>query len=127
MPIVNITMKKGCSDSAIEKCMEAVAEAIYSNLENTLPRMVRITVNETPGIFIRDGDSIPDHCAPTVTLALGPGRSEEAIGKCMAGVVEAVHKELDVPKEKVRFYILFDNPNNFSIGGKLKDFGKKVN
>jgi phenylpyruvate tautomerase PptA (4-oxalocrotonate tautomerase family) len=127
MPIVNITVKKGCNDIAIDNCVKAVAKAIYSNLENTLPKMVRVTVEETPGIYIRDGENSPDHCAPTVTLALGPGRSEDAIAKCMADVVEAVHKELDVPKERVRFYIMFENPDNFSIGGKVKDFSKKVN
>jgi len=119
-------IRQGCKAEEIEHCVKSVTAAVADNLENTLPRMVRISIYEIPAIYMTDGGEAPDTAAPTLVLQLGPGRSDEAIANCLSAVVEAVHQSFHVPKNKVRFYVERVPGENFAIGGKLKDFNKKV-
>ena len=126
MPIVNLTVKKGCSDAALADCMKALTDAIASNLENTLPRMIRVSVTEVPDNRVVQGEQKVEHCIPTAVFQLGPGRSDVAIEKCMQAMVNAIHLTLDVPKDDVRVYITAVEGDHFAIGGKAKDFSIKV-
>lgn len=126
MPFINMYVRQGIQEEQIRQMVPAVTAAISDNLENTLPRMVRITIYEIPAAYMTDGGAEPDTAAPTLVLQLGPGRSDEAVAKCLKAVVDAVHRTLEVPAEKVRFYVERVPGENFAIGGKLKDFNKKV-
>lgn len=127
MPFVNLYVRQGISSAQTRQLVSDVTAAIADNLENTLPRMVRISIYEIPSPYMRDGAGQPETPAPTLVLQLGPGRSDEAVDRCLTAVVEAVHQALDTPKESVRFYVERVPGENFAIGGKLKDFQKKVN
>ncbi len=127
MPFINLYIRQGCKPEEIERCVKSVTAAVADNLENTLPRMVRISIYEIPESYMTEGGGAPDSAAPTLILQLGPGRSDEAVARCLSAVVEAVHQSFGVPKSKVRFYVERVPGENFAIGGKLKNFNKKVN
>lgn len=126
MPIVNLTVRKGCSDAALANCMKSLTSAIASNLENTLPRMVRVTVTEVEENRVISGSKEVTNCLPTAIFQLGPGRSDAAIHQCMLDMAEAIHTTLEVSLEDVRIYIAHVEGDHFAIGGKVKDFEKKV-
>lgn len=126
MPFINLYMRRGLEDSRAQELVRAVTAAVADNLENTLPRMVRISIYEIPESHLYAVTSAPDSAAPTLVLQLGPGRSDEAVGWCLEAVTEAVHRTLSVPREEVRFYVERVPGENFAIGGKLKNFHKKV-
>ncbi len=126
MPFVNLYAKAGLTEGQIERAVQEVTAAIADNLENTLPRMVRISFYEIPTGYFHAEPSTPDSCTPTLVLQLGPGRSDEAVAKCVDAVAEAVSHSLDCPKADVRFYVERVPGENFAIGGKIKDFNKKV-
>ena len=46
MPTIDITMRKGCSDQAIENCLLQIPKAAEDILENTKKRMLRVSVFE---------------------------------------------------------------------------------
>ena len=46
MPIVTLDVPHGLDDAALEKSMREITEAGANTLENTLPRMIRVTVFE---------------------------------------------------------------------------------
>ena len=122
MPFIDMYVKQGLSDLQIRKTVESVTAAVAGNLENTLPRMVRISVYELPeNCCYAQGER-----APSLKLQLGPGRSDEAVARCIEAVVSAVHESMDIPKEEVRFYVERVPGENFAIGGKLKNFNEKV-
>ena len=127
MPFINLYVKQGLSDCELRQITKSVTEAVATNLENTLPRMVRVCIYEIPAKYFYAAPRSESTRAPTLTLQLGPGRSDEAIVKCVNAVVDAVHKSLSIPREEVRFYVERVPGENFAIGGKLKDFSKKVN
>lgn len=120
MPIVNMMMKKGCSEERIERCMKEITNAIASNLEKTLPRMVRVTVMEIPEQYCLIGDERPASWHPTLTFDIGPGRSEESIQKTMHAIIDAVHDSLDVAKEDISLSIIMTPNEHFTIAGKVK-------
>lgn len=129
MPFVTIYLRKGCEDAAVEACMREISEAGASILENTLLRMLRVSVYDIPGSRIYEGGRLveEDDLAPTVLFDIGPGRSDEAKHAFMAQIAQILHKHLGVPRERVRAYVKDnEHPENFCIDGKLKDFSKKV-
>ena len=129
MPFVTLYLRKGCDDAAVEACMREITEAGAETMENTLLRMVRVSVYDIPGHRIYEGGKIvaEDDLAPTVFFEIGPGRSDEAKNLFMDQIADILHKNLGVPKERVRAYVRDnDHPENFCIDGKLKDFSKKV-
>ena len=126
MPIVELSIKKGCKDEDISNCMKAITDAIASNLENTLPRMVRVTVTEMEEKYIYQGLDHPVGIAPTAIFQLGPGRSDEMIAKSLKEIAQAIHTHLHEPLDQIRVYLNLIPGDTFSIGGKIKDFNKKV-
>ena len=125
MPIVELTIQSGCRDEDIAACMKAITASIAGNLENTLPRMVRVTVTEVEQKYILQGSAHPQGAAPTVMFQLGPGRSDEMIEKTLQEIVQAIHTHLGAPEDEIRVYLNMITGDSFSIGGKVKDFGKQ--
>ncbi|WP_325199186.1 tautomerase family protein [Oscillibacter sp.] len=126
MPFINLYMRRGLTDNQARELVQTVTAAVADNLENTLPRMVRISIYEIPESHLYAGNASPDLAAPTLVLQLGPGRSDEAVGRCLEAVTDAVHRTLSVPREEVRFYVERVPGENFAIGGKLKNFQERV-
>ena len=129
MPFVTIYMRKGCDDLAVAACMKEISEAGAEIMENTLLRMVRVSIYDIPSYRIFEGGVLvaEDDIAPTVFFDIGPGRSDEAKAAFMAKITEILHRNLGVPKERVRAYVKDnDRPENFCIDGKVKDFSEKV-
>ncbi len=129
MPFVTLYLRKGCEDAAVDTCMREISEAGADIMENTLLRMVRVSVYDIPANRIYEGGKLVagNDIAPTVFFDIGPGRSDEAKNKFMDRIADILHKNLGVPKERVRAYVKDnDHPENFCIDGKLKDFSKKV-
>ena len=120
MPIVNMTIKEGCAEEKIERCMKEITNAIAGNLEKTLPRMVRVTVQEVPEKYWLLGGERPASWQPTLTFDIGPGRSEESIQNTMHAIVDAVHTSLEVKKEDVSLAIIMTPNEHFTIAGKVK-------
>jgi len=126
MPIIELTLKKSCcSDENIAACMKGITSAVADNLENTLPRMVRVTVTEVEDKYILQGGKRTPGSCPTVMFQLGPGRSDEMIAKALKGITDAIHQHLGTPLEDIRVYLNLIPGEWFSIGGKVKDFGVK--
>lgn len=125
MPIVELTIQPGSRDEDIAACMKAITASIAGNLEKTLPRMVRVTVTEVEEKYILQGHAHPQQIAPTVMFQLGPGRSDAMIEKTLQEIVEAIHVHLGAPEEQIRVYLNLISGDSFSIGGKVKDFGKQ--
>lgn len=128
MPFMTIYIREGCSSEAIEKSLKEITVAGAEILENTLPRMIRIRVYDAPKDRVYSGGANVAELNPTVVFNIGPGRSGDAKLKFMDATAEILHKNLGCPKESVRAFVYDNaNPNNFCIGGKPKDFTKKVN
>ena len=129
MPFVTLYLRSGCDDSAVETCMREISQAGAEIMENTLLRMVRVSVYDIPGNRIYEGGKLvgEDDLAPTVVFDIGPGRSDEAKTRFMDRIADILHENLGVDNRRVRAYVR-DNtrPENFCIDGKQKDFSKKV-
>lgn len=127
MPFVTLYLPRGCDDAAIEKSMREITAAGANTLENTLERMVRVTVFEADPARVYQGGTQATGLKPTVLFRIGPGRSPEAKDSFMNQIAEILSSNLRCPKEEVRGYVM-DNEkgHHFCIGGKHKDFTKKV-
>lgn len=127
MPFVTLYLPRGCDDAAIEKSMREITAAGANTLENTLERMVRVTVLEADPERVYQGGVTAADLKPTVLFRVGPGRSAEAKDSFMNQIAEILSGNLRCPKEAVRAYVM-DNEegHHFCIGGKHKDFTKKV-
>jgi len=126
MPTVDITLRKGCSDDALEKSMKEISAAAEEILENTLVRMIRVSIYEADDDMILQGEKEVKGIFPTVVFTIGPGRSDEARRKFGKRITEILVKNLGCPPEEIRIYLLSSVGNHFAIGGKVKDFSKKV-
>ena len=127
MPFITLYMQRGCKDEDIEKSMKEITEAGEEILENTLKRMIRVTVLEAdPDRVYKNGEK-EEKLAPTVVFRTGPGRSAEAKDRFMKRISEILQRNLGCEADQVRAYVM-DNEDghHFCIGGKHKDFGKKV-
>ena len=59
MPTIDITMRKGCSDQAIENCLLQIPQAAEDILENTKKRMLRVSVFEAePEMNFENGEAV---------------------------------------------------------------------
>ena len=127
MPFVTIYLPRGCDDAALEKSMREITTVGEEVLENTLTRMIRVTIFEADPERIYLGGEHTEPLTPTVLFRVGPGRSGEAKDTFMARIAEILSKNLNCPKDRIRAYVL-DNEegHHFCIGGKHKDFTKKV-
>ncbi|MPM33760.1 hypothetical protein SDC9_80338 [bioreactor metagenome] len=127
MPFVTLYLPRGCDDAAIEKSMREITTAGANTLENTLERMVRVTVFEADPERVYQGGEQARGLKPTVLFRVGPGRSAQAKNSFMNQIAEILSNNLRCPKEDVRAYVM-DNEqgHHFCIGGKHKDFTKKV-
>ena len=127
MPFVTIYLKRGYDEAAMVKSMKEISETGADLLENTLLRMVRVTVLDAPEERVYIGGEYSEGLHPTVIFNVGPGRSPEAKQAFMRRIAEILSKNLGCEKEDVREYILDESdPNNFVIGGVVKDFNLKV-
>lgn len=128
MPFVTLYVPHGLDDAQLEKCMREITEAGANTLENTLTRMIRVTVFEADQERIYNGGDHTSEIDPVVLFRIGPGRSAEAKDSFMAQIAEILHKNLGCSKERIREYVLDNNgpEHHFCIGGKPKDFSKKV-
>ncbi len=125
MPTIDITMRKGCSDEAIEKCLLQIPRAAEEILENTKARMLRVSVFEAePEMILQDRETA-DGIFPTVVFTIGPGRSEEAKKKFAQKITDILVENLECTREEVRVYTLSSAGNHFAIGGKPKVFAKQ--
>lgn len=120
MPIVNMLLKEGCAEERIERCMKEITNAIAQNLEKTLPRMVRVTVQEIPEQYCLTGHQRPSSWKPTLTFDIGPGRSEESVQKTMHAIIDAVHASLGVAEEDINLSIIMTPNEHFTIAGHVK-------
>lgn len=126
MPNFYVSLRKGCSDAAIERMMKEITEAAYTTLENVAQRMVRVTVDEYEENCAVQGGQVVLEPLPTITFRVGPGRSYETRLELAKKMTEIVSRELNVNPQSVRVYIEYGKADHFAIGGKLKDFNKKV-
>lgn len=127
MPFVTLYLPRGCNNEAVEKSMREITTAGANTLENTLERMVRVTTFEAdPERIYEGGEQISD-LRPFVLFRIGPGRSAAAKNSFMNQIAEILNRNLGCPKSSVRAYVM-DNEkgHHFCIGGKAKDFTKKV-
>ena len=127
MPFVTLYLKKGSSDDSLKKCMYEITKAGANTLENTLERMIRVTIIESDECRTYNGGKITQQLQPSVIFRIGPGRSPEAKLSFMNQIADILSSNLNCCKDDVRGYIL-DNVegHHFCIGGKHKDFSKKV-
>jgi phenylpyruvate tautomerase PptA (4-oxalocrotonate tautomerase family) len=122
MPLVNLYIKKGCTEDEINQSLKGITGAIATTLENTKPRMVRITVTEVGENEFIQGSSSGSSCMPTVILTVGPGRSSNAINKCVREICSSLSSVLRIDTNDVRVYFTPVLGDHFSIGGKAKKF-----
>lgn len=120
MPIVNMMIKKGAPENKIEKCMKEITKAVADNLEKTVPKMVRVTVEEVPEKSWYIGDGHPDSLKPQLTIDIGGGRSDESIDNTLKAIVDAVSRSLSVPKTEVSLIRIKTPDEHFTIAGKVK-------
>lgn len=127
MPFITLYLPRGCADDALETSMREITQAGAELLENTLERMIRVTVLECDPERSYLGGAPTRELRPTVLFRVGPGRSAGAKDAFMDAIADILHRNLGCPKEDVRSYVL-DNEqgHHFCIGGKAKDFTKKV-
>ena len=128
MPFVTLYVPRGLDDAQLEKSMKEITEAGANTLENTLTRMIRVTVFEADQARVYNGGEHTDKIDPVVLFRIGPGRSAEAKDSFMAQIAEILHRNLGCDKQSIREYVLDNNgpEHHFCIGGKPKDFTKKV-
>lgn len=129
MPFITLYLRQGCDNASIEKSMREISEAGAEIMENTLLRMIRVSVYEIPGRYIYEsGMPIEENViAPTVFFDIGPGRSEKAKDAFINRITEILHDNLGADKGSIRCYVKNNNhPENFCIDGVVKDFSKKV-
>ena len=119
MPFITLYVPQGCDNGALEQSMREITAAGANLLENTLERMIRVTVYQ--------GGKTAQGLVPTVLFRVGPGRSAGAKDAFMEQIAAILSQNLGCPRENVRAYVL-DNEegHHFCIGGKHKDFSKKV-
>lgn len=120
MPIVNMMIKKGAPEDRIQRCMKEITKAVAGNLEKTVTRMVRVTVEEVPEKSWYIGDHHPASLQPQLTIDIGGGRSDESIDRTLRAVVEAVSGSLEVPKQEVSLIRIKTPDEHFTIAGKVK-------
>ena len=127
MPFVTLYLRKGSDDAALERSMREITLAGANTLENTLERMIRVSVYEAEPERVYCGGVPTQQLQPTVLFRIGPGRSAEAKASFMEQIAEILSRNLDCRKEDVRGYVM-DNEegHHFCIGGKHKDFTQKV-
>lgn len=127
MPFITLYVPRGCDDGALEQSMREITAAGADLLENTLERMIRVTVLEADPDRVYQGGKKAQGLTPTVLFRVGPGRSAGAKDAFMAQIAAILSRNLGCPREDVRAYVL-DNEegHHFCIGGKHKDFSKKV-
>lgn len=128
MAFVSIYVPSGLDDAALEKSMKEITAAGEATLENTLTRMIRVTIFESDPERIYEGGKHATELCPVVFFRIGPGRSPEAKDSFMCQIAEILSRNLGCPIKNVREFI-HDNSegHHFVIGGKMKDFSKKVN
>ena len=127
MPFVTLYLPRGSDDGALERSMREITLAGADTLENTLERMIRVSVYEADPERVYCGGAPAPRLQPTVLFRIGPGRSAEAKDSFMEQIAEILSRNLGCRKEDVRGYVM-DNEegHHFCIGGKHKDFTKKV-
>jgi len=127
MPFITLYLPRGCDDGALETSMREITAAGANLLENTLERMIRVTVLEADPQRVYSGGKQADRLTPTVLFRVGPGRSAQAKDAFMDQIADILSKNLGCDKQDVRSYVM-DNEegHHFCIGGKHKDFSKKV-
>lgn len=127
MPFITLYLPRGCDDGALETSMREITAAGAELLENTLERMIRVTVLEADPERVYQGGAQAEKLAPTVLFRVGPARSAGAKDAFMDQIASILSRNLGCAKEDVRAYVL-DNEegHHFCIGGKHKDFSKKV-
>lgn len=120
MPIVNMMIKKGASEDKIERCMKEITKAVADNLEKTVTRMVRVTVDEISEKSWYIGDEHPMSLHPQLTIDIGGGRSDESIDNTLKAVINAVSETLQIPKNEVSLIRIKTPDEHFTIAGKVK-------
>ena len=120
MPTIDITIKRGVSDAALEKCMKEITDSAEKLLENTYKRMIRISIFEAEDGMVMDGGKIENDLCPTAVFTIGPGRSEMAKQKFAQSITEILADNLKCNKDKIRVYTLSSYGNHFAIGGNKK-------
>ena len=127
MPFITLYLPQGCDDGVLETSMREITAAGAQLLENTLERMIRVTVLEADPHRVYQGGVNVETLTPTVLFRVGPGRSAEAKDAFMAQIAAILSRNLGCAEADVRAYVL-DNEegHHFCIGGKHKDFSKKV-
>lgn len=127
MPFITLYVPRGCDNGALEQSMREITAAGANLLENTLERMIRVTVLEAAPDRVYQGGKTAQGLVPTVLFRVGPGRSAGAKDAFMEQIAAILSQNLGCPRENVRAYVL-DNEegHHFCIGGKHKDFSKKV-
>lgn len=75
MPFITLYLPRGCDDGALETSMREITAAGAELLENTLERMIRVTVLEADPERVYQGGAQAEKLAPTVLFRVGPGRS----------------------------------------------------
>ena len=78
MPFITLYLPRGCDDGALETSMREITAAGAELLENTLQRMIRVTVLEADPERVYQGGAQAEKLAPTVLFRVGPGRSAGA-------------------------------------------------
>lgn len=127
MPFVTMYMPYGLNDQAMEKCLREITAAGDAILENTLARMIRVTVFESRPECVYEGGQRVTELKPVVVCKIGPGRSQGAKDAFVDRISEILHQNLGCRKEDVRAFVE-DNEegHHFMLGGKPKDFTVKV-
>ena len=85
MPFITLYLPRGCDDGALETSMREITAAGAELLENTLERMIRVTVLEADPERVYQGGAQAEKLAPTVLFRVGPGRSAGAKDAFMDG------------------------------------------
>lgn len=127
MPFITLYLPRGCEDGALEASMREITAAGAELLENTLERMIRVTVLEADPSRVYEGGAQTEKLVPVVLFRIGPGRSAGAKDAFMDRIAGILSRNLGCEKADVRAYVM-DNEegHHFCIGGKHKDFSKKV-
>ena len=125
MPTIDLTLRKGCPDRALEACMKEISCAAEEILEITRTGMIRISVFEAEEDMILQGGEGQTGICPTVIFTVGPGRSVQARKAFGRRITDILVKNLACEPKEVRVYILSSEGNYFAIGGRPKVFQEK--